>query len=99
LIWIVVVVLAVFLAVAFVGGVSGTLYKQFAITIAISMVISGIMALTLSPALAAIIIRAHHGKKNRVFQAFEDGFEWLRQKFLHGVDAALRAWPLAHGVV
>src|SRR5215470_4940840 len=47
------VLLAVFLPVAFLGGVTGTLYKQFAITIAISMVISGVMALTLSPALAA----------------------------------------------
>jgi multidrug efflux pump len=92
------VLLAVFLPVAFLGGVTGTLYKQFAITIAISMVISGIMALTLSPALAAIIIKAHHGKKNRVFQAFEDGFEWVRQKFLHGVDIVLRAWPIALGV-
>src|SRR5215510_597775 len=98
LISIVLVLLAVFLPVAFLGGVTGTLYKQFAITIAISMVISGIMALTLSPALAAIIIRAHHGKKNRVFQAFEDGFEWVRQKFLRLVDATLRAWPIALGV-
>ncbi|HUL94220.1 MAG TPA: multidrug efflux RND transporter permease subunit [Burkholderiales bacterium] len=98
LISIVLVLLAVFLPVAFLGGVTGTLYKQFAITIAISMVISGIMALTLSPALAAIIIKAHHGKKNRVFQAFEDGFERLRQGFLHFVDITLRAWPIALGV-
>jgi multidrug efflux pump len=98
LISIVLVLLAVFLPVAFLGGVTGTLYKQFAITIAISMVISGIGALTLSPALAAILIRAHHGKKNRFFQAFEEGFEWLRQKFLYGVDLTLRAWPIALGV-
>jgi len=98
LISIVLVLLAVFLPVAFLGGVTGTLYKQFAITIAISMVISGVMALTLSPALAAIIIRAHHGKKNRVFQAFEDGFSWVQKKFLAGVDATLRAWPIALGV-
>src|SRR5262245_29543761 len=97
LISIVLVLLAVFLPVAFLGGVTGTLYKQFAITIAISMVISGVMALTLSPALAAIIIRAHHGKKNRVFQAFEDGFEWVRQRFLHIAEATLKAWPIALG--
>jgi len=71
LISIVLVLLAVFLPVAFLGGVTGMLYKQFAITIAISMVISGIMALTLSPALAALIIKAHHGEKNRFFRAFE----------------------------
>src|SRR3954467_8898783 len=95
LISIVLVLLAVFLPVAFLGGVTGTLYKQFAITIAISMVISGIMALTLSPALAALIIKPHHGEKNRFFRAFENGFERLRQGYLRGAGAALRAWPFS----
>ncbi len=95
LISIVLVLLAVFLPVAFLGGVTGTLYKQFAITIAISMVISGIMALTLSPALAAIIIKAHHGDKNRFFRAFEAGFERVRQGYLAGVAMLIAAWPLA----
>jgi multidrug efflux pump len=95
LISIVLVLLAVFLPVAFLGGVTGTLYKQFAITIAISMVISGIMALTLSPALAAIIIKAHHGEKNRFFRAFEAGFEKLRKGYLGLAATTLRAWPLA----
>src|SRR5213075_1796156 len=95
LISIVLVLLAVFLPVAFLGGVTGMLYKQFAITIAISMVISGVMALTLSPALAALIIKAHHGEKNRFFRAFDSGFERLRQGFLGGAAAVLRAWPVA----
>ena len=95
LISIVLVLLAVFLPVAFLGGVTGTLYKQFAITIAISMVISGVMALTLSPALAAIIIKAHHGEKNRVFRAFESGFDRLQRAYVSGVDATLRIWPIA----
>jgi len=95
LISIVLVLLAVFLPVAFLGGVTGTLYKQFAITIAISMVISGIMALTLSPALAAIIIKAHHGEKNRLFRAFERGFESLQRGFLRGAEGTLRVWPIA----
>jgi multidrug efflux pump len=97
LISIVLVLLAVFLPVAFLGGVTGTLYKQFAITIAISMVISGIMALTLSPALAAIIIKAHHGEKNRFFRAFEAAFERLRKGYLAGVARLIGAWPLALG--
>jgi hydrophobe/amphiphile efflux-1 (HAE1) family protein len=97
LISIVLVLLAVFLPVAFLGGVTGMLYKQFAITIAISMVISGVMALTLSPALAAIIIKAHHGPKNRFFRAFESGFEHVRSGYLTGASAMLRAWPLALG--
>ena len=90
LISIVLVLLAVFLPVAFLGGVTGMLYKQFAITIAISMVISGVMALTLSPALAALVIKAHHGEKNRFFRAFEAGFERVRQGYLAGAsgDAA-----------
>src|SRR4051812_3767668 len=95
LISIVLVLLAVFLPVAFLGGVTGTLYKQFAITIAISMVISGIMALTLSPALAALIIKAHHGEKNRFFRAFENGFAFVQKKYLSGAGRVLRAWPIS----
>ncbi len=98
LISIVLVLVAVFLPVAFLGGVTGTLYKQFAITIAISMVISGIMALTLSPALAAIIIKAHHGEKKGFFRWFENGFERLRQGYVGGVARVLQVWPIALGV-
>ncbi|HEY7760604.1 MAG TPA: efflux RND transporter permease subunit, partial [Burkholderiales bacterium] len=98
LISIVLVLLAVFLPVAFLGGVTGTLYKQFAITIAISMVISGIMALTLSPALAALIIKAHHGEKNRFFRAFESGFERVQRGFVGGVARTVQAWPIALAV-
>jgi len=98
LISIVLVLLAVFLPVAFLGGVTGTLYKQFAITIAISMVISGVMALTLSPALAAIIIKAHHGEKNRFFRAFEAGFERVREVYLAGASRVIGAWPVFLGV-
>ncbi|SFL59189.1 efflux RND transporter permease subunit [Nitrosomonas communis] len=95
LISIVLVLLAVFLPVAFLGGVTGLLYKQFAITIAISMVISGIMALTLSPALAAIIIKAHHGKKNRFFQGFENAFGSLQKGFLGRVARVIQLWPVS----
>src|SRR3954466_8973009 len=95
LISIVLVLLAVFLPVAFLGGVTGTLYKQFAITIAISMVISGIMALTLSPALAALIIKAHRGEKNPCFRAFESGFAFVQKKFLTGAAQVQRAWPFS----
>jgi len=95
LISIVLVLVAVFLPVAFLGGVTGKLYQQFAVTIAISMVISGIMALTLSPALAAIILKASHGEKNRFFRAFERGFEKLRDGYIGVIARALRGWPLA----
>jgi len=95
LISIVLVLVAVFLPVAFLGGVTGTLYKQFAITIAISVVISGIMALTLSPALAAIIIKAHHGEKKGFFRWFERGFDWLTRSYVGGVARMIQGWPLS----
>ena len=95
LISIVLVLVAVFLPVAFLGGVTGKLYQQFAVTIAISMVISGITALTLSPALAAIIIRAHHGEKKGFFRWFERGFERLRRGYVGVVARTIQAWPVA----
>ncbi len=95
LISIVLVLVAVFLPVAFLGGVTGTLYKQFAITISISMVISGIMALTLSPALAALIIKAHHGEKRGFFRWFERAFARLTDGYVGTVAKALSAWPVA----
>jgi len=98
LISIVMVLVAVFLPTAFLGGVTGTLYKQFAITISISMVISGIMALTLSPALAAIIIKAHHGEKKGFFRWFENGFEALRRGYVGTVARVLQAWPISLAV-
>ena len=95
LISIVLVLVAVFLPVAFLGGVTGILYQQFAVTIAISVVISGIMALTLSPALAAIIIRAHHGEKKGFFRWFESGFARLTAGYAGAVARAIRGWPIA----
>ncbi len=74
LIAIVLVLGSVFLPVAFLGGMTGTLYKQFAVTIAISMVLSGVVALTLSPALAARILKPSHGEKKGFFKWFENGF-------------------------
>jgi multidrug efflux pump len=95
LISIVLVLVAVFLPVAFLGGVTGTLYQQFAVTIAISVVISGIMALTLSPALAAILIKAHHGEKKGFFRWFENGFTWLTNSYVGGVARAIQGWPIS----
>jgi multidrug efflux pump len=95
LISIVLVLVAVFLPVAFLGGVTGTLYKQFAITISIAMVISGIMALTLSPALAAIIIKAHHGEKKGFFRWFENTFDAVTRGYVRVIGGIIRAWPIS----
>src|SRR5712675_1890060 len=65
---------AVFVPLAFMSGVTGQFYKQFAMTIAISTVISAFNSLTLSPALAALLLKPHSGKKNAFFRAFNRRF-------------------------
>jgi hydrophobe/amphiphile efflux-1 (HAE1) family protein len=57
------VLLSVFVPVAFIPGISGELFRQFAVTVAVSMVLSAINALTLSPALCAVLLRPHHGPR------------------------------------
>ena len=74
---IVLVLCAVFIPVAFLSGITGQLYKQFAITIAVSVVLSGVVALTLSPALAAILLKPGHHEKKGFFKWFNNGFERL----------------------
>ena len=64
------VLLAVFIPTAFLGGVTGQLYQQFALTIATATVFSSINALTLSPALCAIVLRPTPGRRNFFFRAF-----------------------------
>ena len=85
LIAIVLVLGAVFLPTAFLGGMTGTLYKQFAVTIAISMLLSGVVALTLSPALAARILKPGHGEKKGFFKWFETSFSRLTDRYVSGV--------------
>ena len=80
-----IVLIAVFLPVALFPGTTGTLYKQFALTIAFSIAISAFNSLTLSPALAGLLLRPQHGKRNRFFQFIEDGIE----KTTHGYVAVL----------
>ena len=74
LVAIVLVLCAVFVPVAFLGGITGQLYKQFAITIAISVVFSGVVALTLSPALAALLLKPGHHEKKGFFKWFDRHF-------------------------
>ena len=66
---IVLVLCAVFVPVGFLGGITGQLYKQFAITIAISVTISGFVALTLSPALCALMLKPRHSADGTGFFA------------------------------
>jgi len=94
LVAIVLVLGSVFLPVAFLGGMTGTLYKQFAITIAISMVLSGVVALTLSPALAARILKPGHHEKKGFFKWFEKSFTRLTDGYVAGVR-----WLIHHKVI
>lgn len=89
---IVLVLCAVFIPVGFLGGLTGVMYKQFAITIAVSVIISGIVALTLTPALCATFIKAGHGdhEPNAFFRTFNRWFDWLTNLFMHGVNFLLR---------
>ena len=62
------VLAAVFVPVSFLGGITGQLYRQFSVTIAVSVILSTVVALTLSPAMCAIILRPNKGRKNIVFR-------------------------------
>jgi HAE1 family hydrophobic/amphiphilic exporter-1 len=68
------VLLAVFIPTAFLPGITGQLYRQFALTIAVSTVFSSINALTMSPALAALLLKPPKEKKNAFFRAFDAAF-------------------------
>ena len=86
---IVLVLCAVFVPVAFMGGIAGELYRQFAVTVAVAVVISGVVALTLTPALCAIILKTTHGE-SAFFRAFNDGFRRLTNLYTDTVSLTLR---------
>jgi len=87
---IVLVLCAVFIPTALVGGFSGLMYQQFAITIAISVVISGIVALTLTPALCAVFLREHESEPFWLVRKFHAFFDFLTQGFSAGVRKVLK---------
>ena len=75
------VLCAVFIPMAFLSGVTGQFYRQFAVTIAISTVISTINSLTLSPALAAMLLKPHSAPKDRLQRVIDALFGWLFRPF------------------
>lgn len=75
IIGVVLVLLAVFIPTTFIGGISGQLYKQFALTIAAATVLSGINSLTLTPALCALFLQKNKEPKFFLFKGFNKGFE------------------------
>jgi hydrophobe/amphiphile efflux-1 (HAE1) family protein len=87
---IVLVLCSVFIPVSFLGGITGQLYKQFAITIAISVTISGFVALTLSPALCALVLKPRHGERKGFFGLFNRFFDGARDGYASTVAVVIR---------
>ena len=97
---------AVFLPIAFLGGLTGEFYRQFAVTIAISTLISAVNSLTLSPALAAVLLKPHGSKPDVgtrvlesvggfIFRPFNRFFVWASEGYGRGVARVLRMTTLA----
>ncbi|HDN9014251.1 TPA: multidrug efflux RND transporter permease subunit [Aeromonas salmonicida] len=93
------VLCAVFIPVAFMGGMTGVMYKQFAITIAVSVVISSIIALTLSPALCAVLLKDGHQEPARFFVWFNHRFDQLTRGYVRGVAFLNRRVALAFSII
>jgi multidrug efflux pump len=93
---IVLVLAAVFVPVAFLGGITGQLYKQFAITIAISVAISGFVALTLSPALCALVLKPGGQEQRKgIFPIFNKFFDWTKDRYTAVAELIIKRGALA----
>src|SRR6201984_1918284 len=94
---------AVFIPSVFISGISGLFFKQFATTIAASTVISCFVSLTLSPALAAVLLKPHNGHAEprglnrivwRAFSRFNAGFEWMSSIYARMTARIVRSTAL-----
>ncbi len=90
LIAIVLVLTAVFLPVAFLGGLVGEVYRQFAITISVSVLISGFVALTLTPALCALLLKSDQRPRSGLLPRFHDWFSRATLRYANGVGFFIR---------
>lgn len=100
-----IVFMAVFIPVSFMGGTTGTFYTQFGLTMAVAVAISLLNAMTLSPALCALLLkpRATNGEKqgfsDRFHYAFDRSFRHIQQKYLQGVSLLVRHKSIAVGSI
>ena len=85
---------AVFVPIAFLGGLTGELYRQFAVTISIAVVISGLVALTLTPSLCVVLLSGTQHEPGAFFRAFNRWFGRITGRYVDGVT-----WILRRGVV
>jgi multidrug efflux pump len=81
------------------GGMTGVMYKQFAITVAVSVAISGLVALTLSPALCAVLLKEGHHKPARFFVWFNNAFNGLTRRYVRGVAFLNRRVGVAFTII
>jgi len=81
-----IVLCAVFIPTALVSGITGQFYKQFALTIAVATLISAFNSLTLSPAMAALLLKGHHAKKDVLTRLIEKLLGWFFRAFNRGFD-------------
>ena len=88
------VLMAVFVPPAFLGGITGELFRQFSLTIAITMFFSAINALTLSPALCALILKPGHGSQNIFFRGFNNAFNSTTNWYTRVVSIGVRRLAL-----
>ncbi len=87
------VLASVFVPAALMPGSVGAIYRQFAVTIAISMMLSALMALTFTPALCASLLRPEHERANRFLRAFNNGYERMAHAYLGRLAKAVRHTP------
>ncbi len=93
---------AVFVPTIFVPGITGRLYQQFAVTVAISVLISAFNALTLSPALASLLLRPRRKRRGPLgsfFRAFNRAFESVRKGYVGACGSLIRKWALALAIL
>ena len=88
------VLLSVFVPIGFIPGISGTLFRQFAVTISVAMLISAVNALTLSPALCGVLLR-HNGPRRGIMGRIGRGIDWVRDGYASIVTRLLRVGVLA----
>ncbi|MFZ6692685.1 efflux RND transporter permease subunit [Undibacterium sp. SXout20W] len=96
---IVLVLVAAFGPIAFLGGLAGELYRQFSVTISIAVVLSGLVALTLTPALCAILLKPGAENHNRFFTWFNAAFLRLTKRYTDGVSFFLKRATLGVALV
>lgn len=94
----VLVLVAVFVPVAFLGGLAGVMYQQFALTIAVAVVLSGTVGLTLAPALCAQILKQQPEQPPKILQRFNHFFDWATRRYTRGVRFMLKRTGLAFAV-